>query len=350
MAFVYLPDLRGDEEDWVIRVRVCRMWESISTKDGSLLSMDMILADEKENLMHAALRKHLVPRFKHRLTEGHVYELRNVKVSTNTYPYRPLASSSRLLFLATTEVKPLGEEGAAIPRVESKAVMIFCVADIVGCYCGFGEVEVVGAGYRKRDIRIFTDYSVTSTVTLWGKLGELFDPALYAGDGGPYVIVVSSVTVKTFQGALNFATTSGSRIYVNPDIDHISSIKERFSALSPRVVAIEGPSVAKLPPEEAMFVNRMTAESLVNATCAGELKVDAVTLKATITAINNNYGWYYVSCKSCVRKAVLKEGVYVCNACDKTVDYPLTLFRVNVQVEDPERSNVISSRFSLIRK
>ena len=47
MAFVYLPDLRGDEEDWVIRVRVCRMWESISTKDGSLLSMDMILADEK---------------------------------------------------------------------------------------------------------------------------------------------------------------------------------------------------------------------------------------------------------------------------------------------------------------
>ncbi|WOH08102.1 hypothetical protein DCAR_0727539 [Daucus carota subsp. sativus] len=341
MAFVYLPDLRGDEEDWVIRVRVCRMWESISTKDGSLLSMDMILADEKENLMHAALRKHLVPRFKHRLTEGHVYELRNVKVSTNTYPYRPLASSSRLLFLATTEVRPLGEEGAAIPRygfqfvdhatLRGRADDVTTLSDIVGCYCGFGEVEVVGAGYRKWDIRIFTDYSVTSTVTLWGKLGELFDPALYAGDGGPYVIVVSSVTVKTFQGALNFATTSGSRIYVNPDIDHISSIKERFSALSPRVVAIEGPSVAKLPPEEAMFVNRMTVESLV----------DAVTLKATITAINNNYGWYYVSCKSCVRKAVLKEGVYVCNACDKTVDYPLTLFRVNVQVEDPTGSTTV---------
>ena len=47
MAFVYLSDLKGDEEDWVIRVRVCRMWESISTKDGSLISVDMILADEK---------------------------------------------------------------------------------------------------------------------------------------------------------------------------------------------------------------------------------------------------------------------------------------------------------------
>ncbi|KAL1808993.1 hypothetical protein ACET3Z_025983 [Daucus carota] len=49
MAFVYLSDLKGDEEDWVTRVRVCRMWESISTKDGSLLSVDMILADEKDS-------------------------------------------------------------------------------------------------------------------------------------------------------------------------------------------------------------------------------------------------------------------------------------------------------------
>lgn len=41
--------------------------------------------------------------------------------------------------------------------------------------------------------------SVTSTVTLWGKLGETFDPTLYIGESAPYVIVVSSVTVKTFQ-------------------------------------------------------------------------------------------------------------------------------------------------------
>ncbi|KAK1352681.1 DUF223 domain-containing protein [Heracleum sosnowskyi] len=225
MAYNYLSDLKGDAENWVIKVRICRLWDSVSTKDNTLLSMDMVLSDEKGNLMHAAVRKHLVPRFKRLLTEGLVYTLRNVKVTTNIYPYRPVASNLRLLFLATTGVEALGEAEAVacIPKygfqfvnqaaLRSRADDVNTLSDIVGCFCGFGEIEVVGAGHRKRDIRIFTDYSVTSTVTLWGKLGELFDPTLYTlQDDGPYVIVVSSVTVKTYQGALTFATTSGSRV------------------------------------------------------------------------------------------------------------------------------------------
>lgn len=78
---------------------------------------------------------------------------------------------------------------------------------------------------------------------------------------------------KYFAGALTFGTTSGSKICFNLDIDHVSSIKERFTSMSPKVVAIEGPAVAKLPPEEAMFINLITVKSLVNASCAGELKV-----------------------------------------------------------------------------
>lgn len=39
------------------------------------------------------------------------------------------------------------------------------------------------------------------------------------------------------------------------------------------MVATEGPAVAKLPVEEAMFINRMTIEALVNATCDAKLKV-----------------------------------------------------------------------------
>ncbi|XP_074382641.1 replication protein A 70 kDa DNA-binding subunit C-like isoform X2 [Apium graveolens] len=314
------------------------MWESVSTKDGSLISVDMILIDEMENLMHAVVRKHLVPRFKHRLTKGLIYELRNVKVALNVYPYRPLASNLRLLFLPATEVRKLGEDVASIPRhgfqfvdqavLRVRADDVTTLSDIVGCLCGFGQLEVVGTGYRKRDIRIFTDYSVTSTITLW------------AG-WRPYVIVVSSVTVKTYQGSLTFAITSGSQIYINPNVGHVSSIRERFSALSLKVIPIDGATVARIPPEEAMFINRMTVEALVNATCAGELKVDVVTLKATKTAINNHYGWYYVSYKSCVRKVVPKDGIYVCNTCAKPVDFPLTLFRVNVQVEDTTGSTTV---------
>ncbi|KAK1401602.1 DUF223 domain-containing protein [Heracleum sosnowskyi] len=183
-------------------------------------------------------------------------------------------------------------------------------AEAVVCIPKYGFQFVNQATLRSRADDVSTlsalpclDSSVTSIVTLWGKLGELFDPTLYTlQDDGPYVIVVSSVTVKTYQGALTFATTSGSRVYVNPNVDYVTSVRERFSALSPKVVAIEGPAASKLTPEEAMFINRMNVEALVNATCGGELKVEGVTLKARITAINNHSGWYYVSGKSCVRK------------------------------------------------
>ncbi|KAF1001547.1 hypothetical protein AG4045_006996, partial [Apium graveolens] len=170
MTYIHLSELRGDDEDWVIRVRIWRMWESVSTKDGSLISVDMILIDE---------------------------------------------------------------------------------------------------------------ISVTSTITLWGNLGELLDLTSYTQDGGPYVIVVSSVTSKKpktlntfiniyriafdslicFTRFLSFATTSGSKIYVNLDVGHVSSIRERFSALSLKVIPIEGATVARIPPEEAMFINRMTVGS-----------------------------------------------------------------------------------------
>ncbi|KAL8097463.1 hypothetical protein AgCh_030552 [Apium graveolens] len=301
IEFSYLSDIEGDAEDWLIRARVCRMWDAVNTKDNSLISIYMILVDEKENLMHAAIRKHLVPRFRHQISEGLVYSLRNVKVAMNTSHYRPLASNQTLLFLPVTEVVQLDEDVVRIPRygfqfvnlpkLQARAGDVSTLSDIVGCFCGYGEVEVVGAGFKKRDIRIFTDY----TVTLWGKLGEQFDPTLYIGDGAPYVIVIFSVTVKTFQRSLTFSTTNASKIYVNPEVEHVSSIRERFSALPPAVVAIEGPISSKLTPEEAMFVNRMTVESLVRASCAGELQVDIMTLKATITAINNRFGWFCIN-------------------------------------------------------
>ncbi|KAL8090434.1 hypothetical protein AgCh_039772 [Apium graveolens] len=209
MEFSYLSDIEGDAEELLIRARVCKMWDAVNTKDNSLLSIDMIPVDEKENLMHAAIRKHLVPRFRHQISEGLAYSLRNVKGAMNTSHYRPLASNQRLLFFPVAEVVQLDEDVVRIPRyrfqfvnlpkLQARAGDVSTLSDIVGCFCGYGEVEVVGAGFKKKDIRIFTDYSVTSTVTLWGKLSEQFDLILYIGDDAPYVIVISYVTVMTFQ-------------------------------------------------------------------------------------------------------------------------------------------------------
>lgn len=46
MEFSYLSNIEGEAEDWLIRVRVCRSWEAVNTKDNNLISMDMILINE----------------------------------------------------------------------------------------------------------------------------------------------------------------------------------------------------------------------------------------------------------------------------------------------------------------
>uniref|UniRef100_A0A175YIQ0 Replication factor A C-terminal domain-containing protein n=1 Tax=Daucus carota subsp. sativus TaxID=79200 RepID=A0A175YIQ0_DAUCS len=134
-------------------------------------------------------------------------------------------------------------------------------------------------------------------------------------------------------GSLTFSTTSANKVYINPEVDHVTSIKERFSALSIQAKPIQGTSAAKLTPEEEMFINRMTVDALVKATGAGEMKESVVTLKATITGINSGQGWYYIACRSCVKKAEFENGVYVCRSCG-TLEYPLALYRVKAEVQD----------------
>ncbi|XP_017225090.1 uncharacterized protein LOC135149445 [Daucus carota subsp. sativus] len=262
MDYSYLSNINGGVEDWLLRLRVCRLWESTNTRENTLISMDMVLIDEKGNLMHASVPRHLVSRFKRHVSECKLYSLRNVKITTNTYPYRPLASDKKLLFLATIEVV----------KLDADAVRI-------GMH-GFQFVSLPVLQARADDVTILS-------------------------------------------GALTFATTSASRIYVNPDEQHVSSVRERFSALSTKVLALEGTSASKLPLEEAMFVNQITVDDLVGATCSGELKAAIATLKVIITAVNTRFEWYYVSCKSCVKKATPVGGVYVCAECKKPVDYPL---------------------------
>ncbi|MCD7466433.1 Coatomer subunit gamma-2 [Datura stramonium] len=73
MAYSFLSDLVTDRDDLMIRVRICRMWETInSKKDGELISLNMIFIDEKSDLVHAIVIKDHVNRFKNKLSEGEV--------------------------------------------------------------------------------------------------------------------------------------------------------------------------------------------------------------------------------------------------------------------------------------
>ncbi|KAL8120705.1 hypothetical protein AgCh_017767 [Apium graveolens] len=172
--------------------------------DGGLVVGDMIDPNEEMMMESESVRRNLggkryISYGALTMTYIHLSELRGddedwvIRVAPNVYPCRPLASNLRLLFLPATEVRKLGDDVASILRHG------FQFVDQATLRARANDVTTLSAGscwdrLPKRDIRIFTDYSVTSTITLWGNLGELLDLTSYTQDGGPYVIVVSSVT------------------------------------------------------------------------------------------------------------------------------------------------------------
>ncbi|XP_059289430.1 uncharacterized protein LOC132042936 [Lycium ferocissimum] len=105
MAYSLLSELHPNRDDWMVRVRVCRMWEFINFKRSKDL----------DNLMHAVIWKNQVNRFRDKLSEGSVIIIRNFKVTDNTGVYRPVSSNFKITFLQITIVQKQQEDIVRLP-------------------------------------------------------------------------------------------------------------------------------------------------------------------------------------------------------------------------------------------
>ena len=65
--------------------------------------------------MHATIRKNLVTRFMHMLSEGSFYSVKNLKIVSTTGEYRLLSNQYKIIFLIITSLKRLEEGTVKIP-------------------------------------------------------------------------------------------------------------------------------------------------------------------------------------------------------------------------------------------
>ncbi|KAG5598018.1 hypothetical protein H5410_039250 [Solanum commersonii] len=160
----------------------------IPNKNGELISIEMIFVDEKGNLMHGIVRKNQVNRFKGKLSEGSSFIIKNLKV----------VESIDIVDIPKNGIhfiKPYMIDS----RVNNNSVLSSrYLYDVVGWLNGIGDMESAGSNWEKRKIYIVTKYSAKSKITLWDELGEKFAPYLYNKDAGPYIVIVTTTTVKEF--------------------------------------------------------------------------------------------------------------------------------------------------------
>jgi hypothetical protein len=55
MAYTPLSDLSTKQQIWSVKVRVMRLWETFNNRTDELMSLDMVLMDEKVNLICISL-------------------------------------------------------------------------------------------------------------------------------------------------------------------------------------------------------------------------------------------------------------------------------------------------------
>ncbi|XP_047250650.1 uncharacterized protein LOC107839599 isoform X5 [Capsicum annuum] len=203
--------LISDRNDFMIRVRLCRMWDVINhRKNGKLISVEMIFVDEKKNLIYGIMDTNQVNRLKGMLKEGSLFTIKNFKVVESTFAYRPIESPLTIILSASTVMNNLAEDVVDIPingfqfikptMIDSRVNNHTVLSDAVGCLYEIGDIENCGSKGKIREIKIITDYFEKVKITLWEELGEKFDPSLNNKDVGPYIVIVTSTTVKEFCG------------------------------------------------------------------------------------------------------------------------------------------------------
>ncbi|PHU25799.1 hypothetical protein BC332_04131 [Capsicum chinense] len=292
-----------DKNDFMIRVRLCKMWDVINhKKNGKLISVEMIFIDEKKNLIYGIMDTNQVSRLKDILKEGSLFTIKNFKVVESTFAYRPIESSLTIILSASTIINNLSEDVVDIPingfqfikptMIDSRADNHTVLSDVVGCLYEIGEIENCGSKGKRREIKIITDYFEKVKITLWEELGEKLTPSLYNKDVGPYIVIVISTTVKEFCGEVTFFTTHSSKIYVNLDVHYVRSLVEKFTIMSMEVQIIERSNVNNISIEEEMILDPMDTKELFDFERNPQIQV--FKLVVTVFGVGKEF---FVSCE-----------------------------------------------------
>uniref|UniRef100_A0A7N2N963 Replication protein A 70 kDa DNA-binding subunit B/D first OB fold domain-containing protein n=1 Tax=Quercus lobata TaxID=97700 RepID=A0A7N2N963_QUELO len=207
-----LDEIDTEKDDWNIRVRVTRMWEVLNIKtNNELMSVDLVLHDEKDNLIHASIRKSFVNRF------------RDIQ------------------------------------------------EDVIGEMVGISlmeKIEVCGKKLNKRLIELQDNRREKIRITFWDKFAEAINEDICFDNFVRPIIIITSTTVKTYMRKLSLSSTNSSKLYVNLDIPEVielrKSLEETEFSLDEKEKKIESLQLPRsiLDPNEISKMKRTLLEIL----------------------------------------------------------------------------------------
>uniref|UniRef100_A0A7N2M120 Uncharacterized protein n=1 Tax=Quercus lobata TaxID=97700 RepID=A0A7N2M120_QUELO len=351
-GYSFLDQISDAKETWRIRVRICRMWKAVNKRSGNnFISLDMIFIDEKKNLMHAIVRKNVFQKFSTILREGGTFIISNFKVIVTNKGYRPVSNDLNIIFLLTTSVKECNEESELIPMHAFEFATYDCInnrlndnsylTDIIGKLTAVGPIEQVhfhNGSTNIRNLQILLPEDKELQISLWDESAETITENDFKEDEGPYIIIVTSTTVKAFKGKLNLNTTSATKVYVNLDITEVFELIDRYKVVEDEYdnVVRSIPARDKKPKSESELIlqTTMSLAEIKALEWVEGVKERFFTCYADIVNIETEFGWNYISCQLCKRKVKQQNNMFWCNSCNSESQFPMPSYKLQIQVKD----------------
>ncbi|KAK9991559.1 hypothetical protein SO802_026544 [Lithocarpus litseifolius] len=315
-----LDEIDTEKDDWNIKVKVTRMWEVLNIKtNNELMSVDFVLLDEKDNLIHASIRKSFVNHF------------RDIQEETND----ELIAKQKFELVPFDELKYLADKNTTLTDV---------IGEIVGI-SPMEKIEVRGKKLNKRLIELQDNKREKIRITFWDKFAEAINEDICFDNSVRPILIITSTTVKTYMRKLSLSSTNSSKLYVNlyiPEVIELRRSLEEFEfSLDEKEKKIELLQLSRsiLDPNEISKMKRTLLEILTFIKTEKEQDI-TFYCTASIKKINAENGWYYVSCDECPKKLKKHESKLFCETCMKVRGF--SKIKLEMQVGDTtEQANFV---------
>ncbi|XP_074291254.1 uncharacterized protein LOC141618029 [Silene latifolia] len=280
-AYSTINELNESKKSGKIKACVSRIWEVPNPyAPGQLICIDMVLIDEEGGYVHASIYGNtLIDRIRSRLTEGDVYVMNHFGIEANKSAYRVVSESKVMLkFQFNTYIKKITSESSTIPRHSGNIIKL----------------------------------------KLWRQFSVDFNEQ-----------------IKEYRATMKLDTSSSSKVYINLDFPEVNELKsllrENREEIFVRSVSSQGSNILKK--DISTIINHCKLPYEKNEICY---------CQATVKEVMGELPWYNPSCPDCNRKPKTVSKGFFCEYCNKPVENLLTVYRLELLVEDVSGTTILT--------
>nr|GEU94767.1 hypothetical protein [Tanacetum cinerariifolium] len=313
---VALKKLEVDVTSTIV-VMIGRVWD-VNAVTGRYLSTDFIVSDSKGNMIHCTAKSSVAHNFL-RLKEGDIYSIKNFVVLPNKDEFRIFRHDMFMIeFDGETTARKVSADPHGFYRYPFHLIEFDQVEptnnkyfiDIAEYVTNVGRRSYTKTGSKTLEFYLANQRGQSLRVTLWGELGDVLveKKTKHAG--------VTGMSRNDYNKLTFFMNVYISRAAPNKASLPIDCSQPREGTL------------------ENLLIWARNRKTMYTAT---------FHCKVMIENFKTKKGWNYPSCgyEKCRKGATRKLGKWVCEACNRTVDYHVFRYKLEVVVADDTAHTVV---------